>query len=118
MRSWGVGVGRKTGRRCGPRRGGPRPVPPFGKKARGVRAVSGRPGGVADLGRLHFSGLPAWLIWVFVHINFLIEFDNKLKVMTQWGWNYVTRRQGARLITGEAEPVWQQLPLAPVDPAE
>ena len=37
--------------------------------------------------------------------------------MTQWGWNYLTRRQGARLITGEGEPVWQQLPLADTTPA-
>ena len=100
------------------RRRAAQPVPPFRYKDKGVLAVIGRHEAVADIGRLHFSGLPAWLIWVFVHINFLIEFDNKLKVMTQWGWNYVTRRQGARLITGEAEPVWQQLPLAPLDPAE
>ncbi len=85
---------------------------PFHYKDKGTLAVIGRNKAVADIGRLHFSGLPAWLIWVFVHINFLIEFDNKLKVMTQWGWNYVTRRQGARLITGETEPVWQQLPLS------
>ena len=91
---------------------------PFRYKDKGVLAVIGRHEAVADIGRLHFSGYPAWLIWVFVHINFLIEFDNKLKVMTQWGWNYVTRRQGARLITGETEPVWQQLPLAPRPPAD
>ena len=99
------------------RRRASRPVLPFRYKDKGVLAVIGRNKAVADIGRLHFSGLPAWLIWVFVHINFLIEFDNKLKVMTQWGWNYVTRRQGARLITGEGEPVWQQLPLAPAEPA-
>ena len=89
------------------------PASPFRYKDKGILAVIGRHAAVADIGRLHFSGLPAWLIWVFVHINFLIEFDNKLKVMTQWGWNYLTRRQGARLITGEGEPVWRQLPLAP-----
>jgi NADH dehydrogenase len=94
------------------RRRAGQPVPPFRYKDKGILAVIGRHEAVADIGRLHFSGLPAWLIWVFVHINFLIEFDNKLKVMTQWGWNYVTRRQGARLITGEGEPVWQQLPLS------
>ncbi len=84
---------------------------PFRYHDKGMLAVIGRNKAVADIGRLHFHGLLAWLIWVFVHINFLIEFDNKLKVMTQWGWNYLTRRQGARLITGEAEPVWSQLPL-------
>jgi len=86
---------------------------PFRYKDKGMLAVIGRNEAVADIGNLHFHGFLAWLIWVFVHINFLIEFDNKLKVMTQWGWMYLTRRQGARLITGEAEPVWLQLPLAP-----
>jgi NADH dehydrogenase len=86
-------------------------VRPFRYKDKGMLAVIGRNRAVADIGRLHFSGFPAWLIWVFVHINFLIEFDDKLKVMTQWGFNYLTRRQGARLITGEATPVWMQLPI-------
>ncbi len=86
-------------------------IRPFAYKDKGMLAVIGRNKAVADIGNLHFAGFPAWLIWVFVHINFLIEFDNKLKVMTQWGWNYLTRRQGARLITGEAAPVWMQLPI-------
>jgi NADH:ubiquinone reductase (H+-translocating) len=86
-------------------------IRPFRYKDKGMLAVIGRGAAVADVGRLQFGGLLAWLIWVFVHINFLIEFDNKLKVMTQWGWNYLTRRQGARLITGETIPVWRQLPF-------
>jgi NADH dehydrogenase len=86
-------------------------VRPFRYNDKGTLAVIGRGEAVADIGRLHFGGLLAWLIWVFVHINFLIEFDNKLKVLTQWGWNYITRRQGARLITGESKPVWRQLPF-------
>ncbi len=88
-------------------------IRPFRYKDKGMLAVIGRNEAVADIGNLHFHGFLAWLIWVFVHINFLIEFDNKFRVMTQWGWNYVTRKRGARLITGEAEPVWLQLPLAP-----
>ncbi len=90
-------------------------VHPFRYKDKGMLAVIGRNKAVADIGNLHFAGFPAWLVWVFVHINFLIEFDNKLKVMTQWGWNYLTRRQGARLITGEAAPVWMQLPVERID---
>ena len=42
----------------------------------------------------------AWLIWLFVHIRYLIEFDNQFLVLFQWAWNYVTRNRGARLITG------------------
>ncbi len=76
-------------------------VGPFRYSDGGSLAVIGRNAAVANLGLLKLSGLPAWLIWVFVHIYYLIEFDNKLVVMTQWAWNYVTRSQGARLITGE-----------------
>lgn len=88
-----------------------RNVRPFHYRDKGLLAVIGRNKAVADIGDLHFSGFPAWLIWVFVHIHFLIEYDNKLKVMTQWAWSYLTRRQGARLITGEAHPVWMDLPI-------
>ncbi|MGH7827796.1 MAG: NAD(P)/FAD-dependent oxidoreductase [Candidatus Binatia bacterium] len=72
---------------------------PFRFRNRGNLAVIGRNAAVADLGRLRFSGFPAWLIWAMVHIVYLIEFDNKLLVMIQWAWNYFTRKRGARLIT-------------------
>ena len=65
----------------------------------GSMAVIGRNEAVVDLGWAKMKGLPAWLLWIFVHIYFLIEFDNKLVVLTQWAWNYFTRRQGVRLIT-------------------
>lgn len=71
---------------------------------RGQLAVIGRNRAVCDLGRFRFSGFPAWLLWVFVHIGYLIGFDNKLLVMLQWGFNYVTRKRGARLITFEPGP--------------
>lgn len=76
---------------------------PFVYKDKGSLAVIGRNAAVADLGFAQFSGFFAWLIWIFIHIRFLIEFDNKLLVLTQWAWNYFTRRRGARLITG-ADP--------------
>jgi len=66
---------------------------------KGSLAVIGRNAAIADFGWLKLSGFPAWIIWVFVHIGYLIEFDNKLLVMIQWGWNYFTRKRGARLIT-------------------
>jgi NADH dehydrogenase len=56
---------------------------------------------VADFGRLHLTGFVAWVAWLFVHIYYLIGFDNKLLVLFQWGWNYVTRKRGAQLITGK-----------------
>ncbi len=74
---------------------------PFRYTDLGNLAVIGRNAAVVDLGFIKFSGILAWLTWVFVHIYYLIEFDNKLVVLLQWGWNYWTRKRGARLITGE-----------------
>lgn len=74
---------------------------PFHYRDKGSLAVIGRQAGVADFGRLKFAGFLAWLAWLFVHIWYLIEFDNKLLVLFQWAWNYFTRRRGARLITGK-----------------
>ncbi len=73
----------------------------FRYRNKGSLAVIGRNAAVADFGRFRFSGFFAWLIWIFVHIQYLIEFDNKILVLTQWAWNYFTRKRGARLITGE-----------------
>ncbi len=75
-------------------------LPPFEYNDAGSLAVIGRNKAVADLKFTHLSGLPAWFVWIFVHIFYLVEFDNKLVVVTQWIWNYITRNQGARLITG------------------
>jgi len=74
---------------------------PFRYKDKGTMAVIGRNAAVADLGSLRLNGFPAWLIWLFVHISFLIGFDNKVLVLIQWAWYYLTRKRGARLITGE-----------------
>lgn len=76
------------------------PMTPFQYKDSGNLAVIGRNAAVVSMGKLKFSGFPAWMLWLLVHIYYLIEFDNKLIVMTQWGWNYLTNQQGARLITG------------------
>ncbi len=72
---------------------------PFHYNDKGNLAVIGRNAAVAQIRGLRFSGFPAWLLWVFIHIAYLIEFDNRLLVMFQWAWNYVTRKRGARLIT-------------------
>jgi NADH dehydrogenase len=72
----------------------------FRYKNKGNLAVIGRNAAVADFGATRFSGFPAWLAWVFIHIWYLIEFDSKIMVMMQWAVNYFTRKRGARLITG------------------
>ena len=76
-------------------------MPAFSYSNVGSLAVIGQNAAVVDLGFLKLTGTIAWLVWIFAHIYYLIEFDNKLIVMTQWGWNYFTRSRGARLITGE-----------------
>lgn len=64
-------------------------------------ATIGRAAAVADLGWITLSGLIAWLVWLFIHILYLIEYQNRILVMFQWAWNYFTRNRSARLITGE-----------------
>ena len=62
-------------------------------------AIIGRASAVADLGKLQFSGFLAWLAWLFVHLMHLVEFENKVLVLIQWGWYYFSRNRAARLIT-------------------
>ncbi|PSB56119.1 NAD(P)/FAD-dependent oxidoreductase [Chamaesiphon polymorphus] len=76
-------------------------LPPFEYYDAGSLSVIGRHSAVADFGKVKMSGFFAWLIWVFVHIYYLIEFDSKLVVFIQWTWSYFTRKRGARLITGD-----------------
>lgn len=72
---------------------------PFKYHDKGSLVVIGRNHAVAWFGRFQFSGFFAWLVWIFVHIGYLIEYDNKLIVLIQWAWNYFTRKKGAQLIT-------------------
>lgn len=82
---------RCAGRPCAPR---------FRYRDRGNMATIGRAKAVADLGWIRFSGPLAWLAWVFIHVLYLVEFENRFLVLTQWAWNYLTWNRGARLITG------------------
>ena len=65
----------------------------------GNLAIIGRGSAIADIGRLHFSGPLAWMFWLFLHIFKLIGFRNRLSVMLQWAWAYVTLQRSVRLIT-------------------
>lgn len=76
---------------------------PFSYTDKGSLAVIGRNAAIAHVSGLKVSGWIAWLIWIFVHIAYLIGFDNKLLVLFQWFTNYVTRNRGARLITAAFE---------------
>ena len=77
---------------------------------KGSLAVIGQNEAVVNLGFLKLSGFLAWFVWIFAHIYYLIEFDNKLVVMVQWAWNYITHGRGARLITGQDAPATSNLP--------
>jgi NADH dehydrogenase len=68
---------------------------------KGSMATIGRNAAVAQIGWLKLSGFMAWLAWLFVHIVYLINFSNRVMVLFQWFWNYLTRNRSARLITGE-----------------
>jgi len=73
--------------------------PPFRFKNRGNLAVIGRSSAVAFSGKLKFSGIFAWLLWLFVHLMYLVGFENRLLVFLQWAFNYFTKNKSARLIT-------------------
>jgi NADH dehydrogenase len=78
-----------------------RTVAPFHYHDKGSLAVIGRAAGVADFGRLHFHGWPAWLLWLFVHLMYLAQFRNRVLVFIRWGFQYLSFDRGARLITGD-----------------
>lgn len=65
---------------------------------RGSMATIGRAAAVAEIGRTKLSGYPAWLTWLFVHLLYLAEFDNRILVFLQWVWNYFSYRRGVRII--------------------
>lgn len=69
---------------------------------KGDMAVIGRAAAVANIFGIHVSGLPAWLIWLFVHLIYIVEFQSRVLVFIQWGFEYLTFNRGARLITGVA----------------
>ena len=78
-----------------------RPRAPFHYFDKGQLAVIGRGRAVAEIGRFAFDGFFAWLAWIFIHIFFLIGFRNRVLVLIEWAWSYVTFGRGARIITTE-----------------
>jgi NADH dehydrogenase len=78
-----------------------RETPPFRYRDKGNLATIGRARAVADLKGLKLSGFTAWFMWLFVHLWYLIGFQNRLLVLVRWSGSFFTRGRGARLITGE-----------------
>jgi NADH dehydrogenase len=93
--------GRYAARLVGRRIAG-KPVKPFHYVDKGNLATIGRARAVAEIKRMHFGGPLAWLLWLGIHIFYLIGFQNRVLVLLRWAFSFVTRGRGARLITGEA----------------
>ncbi|MBI4485447.1 MAG: NAD(P)/FAD-dependent oxidoreductase [Acidobacteria bacterium] len=87
------------------------PLEPFRYRDYGVLATIGRGAAVGDVFGLKIRGWFGWLFWIFLHIFWLIGFRNRIAVMTEWAWAYVTFQRRIRLITGEK--LW---PSSPADP--
>jgi NADH dehydrogenase len=77
-------------------------VPPFRYFDKGDMAVIGRAAAVANIFGLHISGFPAWFIWLFIHLLYIVDFQSRVLVFVQWGFLYLTYNRGARLITGRS----------------
>ncbi|HLZ50433.1 MAG TPA: NAD(P)/FAD-dependent oxidoreductase [Candidatus Acidoferrum sp.] len=75
---------------------------PFHYLNKGDMAVIGRAAAVANIFGFHLSGWPAWLVWLFIHLMYIVEFQSRVLVFIQWGFEYLTFSRGARLITGIA----------------
>src|SRR5437867_3230489 len=80
---------------------GKKELPPFHYFNKGEMAVIGRAAAVANIFGIHVSGLLAWLMWLFIHLIYIVEFQSRILVFIQWGFEYLTFSRGARLITGE-----------------
>ncbi len=83
--------------------GGIRPTTPFQYRDKGNMATIGRSRAILESGKIRMSGRLAWLGWLFIHIMYLARFENRMLVLMQWFWNYITRNRTARLITGAHE---------------
>jgi len=82
------------------RGGAPAPREPFRYFDKGTMATIGRRRAIAQIRKLEVSGMLAWLMWLFVHLVFLIGFRNKISVFTNWTYSYLTYKRGARVIYG------------------
>ncbi len=99
------------------RRGEGRGAPPFRYHDRGTMATIGRAKAVADIFGIQFAGFFAWVVWLFVHLMYLVGFRNRVLVLLQWAWSYTTRNVSARLITS-GKPASQALSAGKAEAAE
>jgi len=79
-------------------------LPPFHYRDKGQLATIGRTDAIADLGKIKVTGFRAKLIWIFVHLWYITEFENKILIFLQWFWNFITMNQRARIIFDSSPP--------------
>jgi NADH dehydrogenase len=100
--------GNYAGKTIAARLKGQKESKPFHYFNKGDMAVIGRAAAVANIFGLHVSGVIAWMIWLFIHLMYIVQFQSRILVFIQWGFEYLTFSRGARLITGgevaEASP--------------
>jgi NADH dehydrogenase len=84
--------------------------PPFRYFNKGDLAVIGRAAAVANIFGVHVSGLLAWIVWLFIHLMYIVEFQSRVLVFVQWGFQYLTFSRGARLITNAPPEMKSQSP--------
>ncbi len=85
---------------------------------KGTMATIGRSKAIADVQGFHFTGFIAWLMWLFLHVVFLIGFRNRVYVLMEWFWAYLSRERSARLITGDADELKDALRFLNADSLE
>ncbi len=91
-----------------------KPEPRFTFTDKGSLAVIGRNAAVADIGPFKFAGYFAWVVWLFIHIAYLVGFEQRLIVLTRWSWSYFTTNRGGRIIVGKnsvsaIEDFWERM---------
>jgi NADH dehydrogenase len=82
-----------------------RPLEPFRYRDKGSMATIGRSRAIAEIGRLKLTGALAWWAWLLLHLVMLIGFRNRLVVLVDWAWNYLTYDRGLRAIIGPDRPI-------------
>ena len=95
--------GRHAARLIGRRLRGDDPGEPFKYFDKGTMAVIGRHAAVADIGPFHFGGMLAWLMWLFIHLLLLVNFESRLVVFIRWAFSYFTYSRGSRILYAEGD---------------
>ena len=94
-------------------------VEPFRYRDKGTMATIGRNAAVAALGKLEFTGFLGWIMWLVVHLFYIVGFRNRFVVVASWGWNYIRKDRPIRLITSiDASGVTEELLEALTDRTE